>query len=162
MRILVRRGSCLDFAGDAVLFFHHSDIRPLEGNLALLDWRCNGAVSRLLKRKTDLMEFGKMSILAPQGKIPAEKVLITGLGPVGSMDGDLRREALLIALRGALKIGGVEIALDTGILEKDLQENLNEDLRKVLGGLDTPGTFTIALFSSGKRVNNMGNTRKTP
>lgn len=152
MRVQVRRGSCLDFTGDAVLFFHHSDIRPLEGSLALLDWRCNGIVSRLWKKKRDLMDFGRMSIIAPQGKVPASKALITGLGPAGSLDSDLRKEALRIALSGALKVGVVKLALDAGVLEKGLPEGIGEDLNRVLGGLEIPESFAVALFHQGKQV----------
>ena len=150
MKILARRGSCLDFAGDAVLFFHHSDIRPLEGALALLDWKCNAAVSRLLKRKKGLLEFGRMSILAPQGKIPAEKALITGLGPYGSLDRDLCAEAVRIALKGASDIGVTKLALDMGILENGIAEGFGEDLDGVLGKMDLPEPFTVALFRPGK------------
>lgn len=150
MRILVRRGNCLDFEGDAVLLFHHSDVVPLEGMVALLDWRCNAILSRLIQKKEGLLEFGRMSILAPQGKIPSEKALVTGLGRTGSLDEDLRAEALKIALKGAWKIGGTRVAIDTGILERDLPGDIGEDLSRVLGELALPEPFTVALFRSRK------------
>lgn len=146
MRVLVRGGNCLDFAGDILLLYHYSDVRPLEGALGLLDWRCNAVLSRLVKKKTDLFEYGRMSILAPQGKIPSSKVLVTGLGPRGSLDADLRREILMISLLGARKVGGSKIALDTGILERDLGENIPEDLTGIIEGSDYGPDFTIALF----------------
>jgi len=151
MKVLVRKGNCLDFAGDVILFFHYSDIRPLKGALGLLDWRCNGIVSRLMKKKRGLFDFGRMSILAPQGKIPAAKVLITGLGPAGSMDSNLRTEALRIALKGAGNVASRKIALDTGILEKDLPEEIGQDLERILGELNLEEPFTIALFRSGRQ-----------
>jgi|GEM_PF-5502956 len=151
MRVLVRGGNCLDFAGDAVLLFHYSDVRPLEGALGLLDWRCNAVVSRLLKKKRDLFEYGSLSILAPQGKIPSSKVLITGLGPRGSFDADLRREILRISLLGARKVGGSKIALDTGILERDIRENIPEDLAGIIEESDLGPDLTIALFRYSRR-----------
>jgi hypothetical protein len=151
MRVLVRGGNCLDFAGDAVLLYHYSDVRPLEGALGLLDWRCNAVVSRLVKKKTDLFEYGRMSILAPQGKIPSSKALITGLGPRSSFDADLRREILRISLLGVRRVGGLKIALDTGILERDLGENIPEDLTGIIEESDLGPDFTIALFRYSKR-----------
>ncbi len=151
MKVLVRRGNCVDFAGDAVLFFHYSDIRPLEGALGLLDWRCNAIVSRLLKEKKDLLEFGRMSILATQGKIPASKALITGLGPFGTMDSDLRAEALRIALKGVRNVGSRKIALDTEILERGFPDGIREDLERILPELDPKGALTLAVFHPGKR-----------
>ena len=151
MRVLVRGGNCLDFAGDAVLLYHYSDVRPLEGVLGLLDWRCNAVVSRLVKKKKNLFEYGKMSILAPQGKIPSSKALITGLGSKRSFDADLRREILRISLLGAQKVGGSKIALDTGVLEGDLGEGIPEDLTGIIEESDLGPDFTIALFRYSKR-----------
>ena len=93
-----------------MLLFHHSDIKPLTGNLALLDWRCNAAVSILWKRKNDLFNFGQLTILATQGKVPVETVILTGLGASDGFDRDLRKEACRLALGAALKVGAKEVA----------------------------------------------------
>jgi len=150
MKIQVRSGSCLDFGGDVLLLFHHSDIRPLVGNLALLDWRCNAAVSQLWKRKEDLLKFGQMTILATQGKVHAGTAILAGLGPVGAFDGDLRRESLRLALRAALDVGAGNVAVDGAVLGGDEGEGVAEDLRNVLGSMEIPRAFTIALFFDDK------------
>jgi hypothetical protein len=93
MNVKVLKGNCLDFQGEVVILFHFSDVIPLTGNPALLDWRCNASVSILLKRKPDLFKFGQLTVLATQGKFPAETVILTGLGASDALDVDLRREA---------------------------------------------------------------------
>ena len=151
MKIRVRAGNCLSFGGDALLLFHHSDIRPLVGNVALLDWRCNATVSRLWKRKENLLKFGQLTILATQGKVPAGTAILTGLGPVGAFDGDLRKEALRAAFETALNVGARDVAVDGAVLGGDEGEGVAEDIRSVLGSMKIKGTFTLALFFPDKQ-----------
>ena len=148
MKIQVRGGSCLNYRGDALLLFHHSDVKPLTGNLASLDWRCNAAVSILWKRKGNLLKFGQLTIIATQGKVRVDTVILTGLGPGDQFDGDLRREALHLALGAALKIGARVIAVDGSSLGGDGGEGIVEDLRSVLGDMKKRGKFNITLFST--------------
>jgi hypothetical protein len=146
MKVRVRGGNCLDFGGDALLLFHHSDVRPLTGTLALLDWRCNAAVSRLWKRKEDLLRFGQLTILATQGKVRAGTAILTGLGPMEAIDADLRHEALRLAVVAALGVGAKDVAVDGAALRGDGGEDVKEDLRRVLGSVKTGGNFSVALF----------------
>ena len=80
MAVQIRGGNALNYRGDVLLLFHPLDIKPLTGTLALLDWRCNAAVSVLWKKKPDLFKFGQLTMLATQGKVPTETVIMTGLG----------------------------------------------------------------------------------
>jgi len=150
MKIQVRGGSCLNYKGDAILLFHFSDVRPLTGNLALLDWRCNAAVSILWKNKMDLLKFGQLTIIATQGKIPVDTVILTGLGESGSFDHDLRKEACRLALEAALKVGGAEVAVDGETLAGGLEKEVVEDLRSALVEIENPGRFKISLFAGSK------------
>lgn len=146
MKIQLRGRNCLNYRGDIILLFHHSDIRPLTGNLALLDWRCNAAVSILWKRKTDLFKFGQLTILATQGKVPVETVILTGLGTSGGFDKDLRKEACRLALGAAFKVGAVDVAVDGTSLGSGQENQIADDLRSVIGDMERPGKLKIALF----------------
>ena len=64
-----------------------SDVRPLMGNGALLDWRMNGRLSRLLKSSRFEGQPGELLLMPSEGRIRAEKILAVGLGTRGSFVG---------------------------------------------------------------------------
>jgi hypothetical protein len=146
MKIQVRGGNCLSHSADVMLLFHHSDIRPLTGSVALLDWRCNAAVSILWKRKKDLFRFGQLTIVASQGKVPVETVILTGLGASKDLDKDMRREACRLALGAAIKVGAMDIAIDGASLAVGQGKEITDDLRSIIRDMEKPGKLKIALF----------------
>jgi hypothetical protein len=151
MRIQVRKDNCLDYQGQAIILFHFSDARPLMGNTALLDWRCNASISALLKRKNDLFKFGQLTIVATQGKFPAETVILAGLGASGDLDGGLVREVCRLALSAALKVGAREVAVD-GSFPPDVGKHLStEAIKEVLGDIDQQGSLRISLFTGDEK-----------
>lgn len=162
MKIQVRKGNCLDYSGEVIILFHFSDIRPLTGNPALLDWRCNASVSILWKRKLDLLKFGQLTIVATQGKIPTETVILTGLGTSDALDGDLRKEACRVALEAALKVGAKEVAVDASSLISDQEQITIDEIRSVLGEVDERGTLKIALFSGDNRQQSPSGGKAVP
>ncbi|UCG38927.1 MAG: hypothetical protein JSV00_01450 [bacterium] len=150
MEIQIRGGDCLNYRGDVLLLFHHSDVRPLTGSLALLDWRSNAAVSLLWKKKKELLRFGQLTIIATQGKIPTETVILTGLGPSDEFSADLRREGYRLALEAALKIGAVAMAEDGVPLKKGFDKGVLADLQSALSRTGGAETATVALFVQDK------------
>lgn len=56
------------------------DVRPLNGWAAEIDWIQNGILSRLILAGKIRGVLGEATLLAPQGKMQAQKVLIMGLG----------------------------------------------------------------------------------
>jgi len=151
MRLQVRKGSCLDYEGQAIILFHFSDTRPLKGYPALLDWRCNASISTLWKRRLDLFKFGQLTIVATQGKLHAQTVILAGLGASDSLDGDLRKEACRLALAAALKVGAKEIAIDASSLAGGGEHVSADEIRSVLSDIDEKGTLRIALFTEAER-----------
>jgi hypothetical protein len=151
MKIQVRKGSCLDYRGELIILFHLSDVRPLTGNPALLDWRCNASVSVLWKEKLDLLKYGQLTIIATQGKIPTGMVILVGLGQSDALDKDLRMEACRVALEAALKLGAREVAVDGSSLTGDQETITTDDIRGVLANIGEHDALKIALFSGDYR-----------
>ena len=57
-----------------------SDDKPLQGNAALLDWRLNGRLSRILIQKKFNAGFKEALLLPAEGRLHSKRVLILGLG----------------------------------------------------------------------------------
>ena len=147
MAVKVRGGNLLNFRGDALLLFHHSDVRPLCGSLALADWRLNAAVSILWKRKPELLRFGQLTVVASQGKVPADTIILAGLGPVEEFSSDLRREVYRLALESAVKLGLLRIAVQGTNLENETGNVSLEDLESALATTSVQDQLNVSLFS---------------
>jgi hypothetical protein len=145
--VKVRGGNLLNFRGDALLLFHHSDVRPLDGTVALVDWRLNAAVSILWKRKPDLLRFGQLTVVATQGKLPAETIILAGLGLSEEFSADLRREIYRLAVKSAVSLGLSRVAVQ-GIIVGDEKEDLSlEDLGLTLEAVEGASSLNVSLFS---------------
>ena len=150
MAIQIRGGNALNYRGDALLLFHPSDVRPLTGTLALLDWRCNAVVSILWKRKPDLFKFGQLTVLATSSKVPTETVILTGLGDGEEFGPDLRREAYRLALDAAVNLGGVKVAVEGVPIGEVNDKGVLDDLAAVESQYGKSGKLTVSLFSNDK------------
>lgn len=150
MSVQIRGGNALNYRGDVLLLFHASDTRPLAGTLALLDWRCNAAVSLLWKKKPELFKFGQLTALATSRKVPTETVILTGLGPAEDIDSDMRKEAYRLALDAAVKLGGGKIAVEGIPLEGVHDKGVLSDLVAAARPFEKRGTLTVSLFSTDK------------
>jgi len=150
MAVQIRGGNALNYRGDVLLLFHPSDVKPLAGTLALLDWRCNAAVSVLWKRKPDLFKFGQLTVLATQGKVPTETVILTGLGSGEEFGRDLRKEAYRLALAAAVKLGGGKVAVEGIPLAGLHDKGVLDDLVAAARPFEKNGQYTVSLFSTDK------------
>lgn len=150
MAVQIRGGDALNYRGDVLLLFHPSDVKPLAGTLGLLDWRCNAAVSVLLKRKPGLFNFGQLTVLATQGKIPTQTVVLTGLGSEEEFSRDLRKEAYRLALEAAAKLGGRKVAIEGIPLGGRHDKGVLDDLVAAAKPFERNGQLTVSLFSVDK------------
>jgi hypothetical protein len=150
MAVQIRGGNALNYRGDVLLLFHTSDIKPLSGTLALLDWRCNAAVSILWKRKPDLFKFGQLTVLATQGKVPTQTVVLTGLGTGKGLGRDMRKEAYSLALDAAVKLGGRKVAVEGIPLAGHHDKGVLDDLVVTARPFEKNGQLTVSLFSTDK------------
>ena len=150
MTVQIRGGDALNYRGDVLLLFHPSDVKPLVGTLAFLDWRCNAAVSVLLKRKPGLFKFGQLTVLATQGKIPTQTVVLTGIGSEEEFSRDLRKEAYRLALKAALKLGGRKVAVEGIPLGGLPDKGVLDDLTAAAKSIEKGAQLNVSLFSTDK------------
>jgi Cytosol aminopeptidase family, N-terminal domain len=71
---------------DIVAAFYFQDERPLTGVAALLDWRLNALVTRLLLKGELTGREGDDLLVLSNGKIKAEWILLLGAGSIGALN----------------------------------------------------------------------------
>ncbi len=75
----------LDLSGTEVLVAGlASDERPAHGVAGLVDWRLGGRVSRLVKSGFARGALGEVLLVPGKPKLPFDKVLLFGMGPLAS------------------------------------------------------------------------------
>jgi hypothetical protein len=71
---------------DVLVLALFADERPLRGLNGLVDWRLNGRISRLLETNVLGSVTGEQSLVNAAGRLPAERLLLFGLGKKGDFD----------------------------------------------------------------------------
>ena len=132
MRIRTRKGSPLNYKGDLLVVGHFADIRPLTGAAAAMDWRLNASMSALWKAKSDLLDFGTLTLFPSQQKTKFDGVLLVGLGPKEEFTRDLRREAYRLAVTSASGIGIRALAAEGFTVPDGGEDDMMEDFRRAL------------------------------
>lgn len=97
---------------DAVIVGFHEDVRPLKGAAGALDWLLCGALSRLIVQNRVRGSIGEVALLTSQGKIPAAKIFLVGLGQRGASPAGTLRASACAAARSAVNAGVARAALD--------------------------------------------------
>ncbi len=69
-----------EIGAEVLLLFHLEDEPAPRGRLGQVDWILCGALSRLRARGKFAGERGAAALLAPHGKLKADRVLVVGLG----------------------------------------------------------------------------------
>lgn len=65
---------------EVVVLPFFSDERPLKGAAGLVDWRMGGKISKLINQGRISGEKGESTLLLPEYRISADKILMAGLG----------------------------------------------------------------------------------
>ncbi len=132
---------------DCLVAFLHADDRPPPGVAGLLDWRLDGALSRLLKEGWYGAAAGEALLVAPGRRTRAPQLLVIGLGPRREAGADRLRSAgaLALAKLAALGVGRAAVGLP-GPAEPPLPE-AEQAVRLVEGFLETAHSPTIGSSS---------------
>lgn len=77
---------------DAMAVFVPKDVRPLRGVAGFLDWRTNGALSRLLMSGTFSGEVGEVVLAPTRGRLGNRRCFLFGLGAVEECQSDRLRQ----------------------------------------------------------------------
>jgi len=96
---------------DVVVLLFFSDERPLKGASGLVDWRLNGGISRLIETMRVTGDKGETTLIAPQGRIKGEKIMLVGLGDSSRIKKrDIENTAIMI-LEKLIKIGARKVSI---------------------------------------------------
>ncbi|EKD42190.1 MAG: hypothetical protein ACD_73C00279G0009 [uncultured bacterium] len=63
-----------------------SDVRPFHGTAALLDWRLNGRLSKIIMKHKFKGNFRESLLLPSEGRIKSKEILLVGLGAYDSFN----------------------------------------------------------------------------
>lgn len=109
---------------DLGVLLHCEDERPLRGLAALVDWRCSGALSGLLRSGFCTGEPGESVLLPGRRDLPAERWLLFGMGRQDALDPARAKALAERAVACALKLRprDVLLALPGGNEERELAE----------------------------------------
>ena len=125
-------------ATEALIVGFYEDIRPLKGFAGELDWLLCGSLSSLIIKKKMTGALGDVALLTSQGKVPAQKIFLVGLGPRAGLTRTALQSAARIAATSAVEAGVRNAAIeyfppfdmphDSGVtaLHKGLQEGAGE------------------------------------
>ncbi len=92
---------------DALVVGFFEDVRPLKGLAGQLDWLLCGTLSRLLIEKKLKGSMGEVALLTSQGKLPAAKIFLVGLGTRAGFSVSVLRSA---ARTAAASVAGAGVA----------------------------------------------------
>ncbi len=117
---------------EALVVFFFKDIRPLKGIAGEIDWLLCGSLSALLLGGKLQGVLGDVALLTSQGKLPAQKIFLMGLGPQSDFSPATMRKAAGMAADGALRAGVRFVAIECiqreGLSEEECVAALRQGL----------------------------------
>jgi hypothetical protein len=125
-------------ATEALIVAFYEDVRPLKGVAGELDWLLCGALSSLVLTKKVRGSLGDVALVTSQGKVPAQKIFLVGLGPRAGSTLATLRSAARTAAASAVGAGVGSAAIDYFPLSDMSQEGgvaaLQQGLNEGAGG----------------------------
>ena len=97
---------------DALIVNFFEDVRPLKGLAGELDWLLCGSLSHLILNNKINGSLGDVALLTSQGKIPAQKIFLLGLGPKAGVSPASLRSAARNAASSAIRAGVTRASLE--------------------------------------------------
>ena len=97
---------------EALIVGFYEDVRPLKGVAGELDWLLCGSLSSLVLTKKMSGALGDVALLTSQGKVPAEKIFLVGLGPRAGVIRTTLHSAARIAAASAAEAGVRNAAIE--------------------------------------------------
>lgn len=99
-------------ATEALIVGFYEDVRPLKGVAGELDWLLCGALSSLVLSKKLRGSLGDVALVASQGKVPAQKIFLIGMGSRGGLTLTTLRSAARTAAASAVGAGVRSAAIE--------------------------------------------------
>src|SRR5919204_4325094 len=105
MDVIVRDEEVGAYAGPAVVVAVPSGEAPLDGPAAAVDAALGGLIARLRQSGEIKGRLGDVSVLHTFGRLPAERVVVAGLGDPATLTVDGLRRAAASAARAGRQAG---------------------------------------------------------
>jgi leucyl aminopeptidase len=111
MRVSVQIRKPVDARADVLVLGRHSDEARHGPELAAVDARLGGLLSRVLEAESFEGKPGQVSYFFSNGKLPAARVMVVGLGPRRGAGADAVRAAAATAARRARDLAATTVAM---------------------------------------------------
>jgi leucyl aminopeptidase len=111
MRVSLDRRRPAESRADVVVIGHHSDEARPAGELAEMDARLGGVLSRVLAAEKFEGKPGQISYFFTNGALPVARVMVVGLGPKRSAEAEAVRRAAAATARRARDLGASTVAM---------------------------------------------------
>jgi len=99
-------------ATEALIVGFYEDVRPLKGIAGELDWLLCGSLSSLILANKVHGALDDVVLLTSQGKVPAKKIFMVGLGPRAGLNRTTLQQAARTAAASALGAGVRSAAIE--------------------------------------------------
>ncbi len=122
---------------DLGVLLYCADERPLWGLAALVDWRCNGALTKLVRQGFCTGAADEAVLLPGRRDLPAERWILYGLGPARALDPGRARRLAERAVSTALRLNPRELllALPGATDDRELAESMLTGVVVAAGGV---------------------------
>lgn len=122
---------------DLGVLLYCADERPLWGLAALVDWRCNGALTKLVREGFCTGAADEAVLLPGRRDLPAERWILYGLGPARALDPGRARRMAERAVATALRLNPRELllALPGATDDRELAESMLTGVVVAAGGV---------------------------
>ena len=123
-------------SGESVVALYFGDQRPLDGPAAVLDWRLDGQLTRMLRAGEIHGRAGEHVLLQGNGKVKADWVLFVGGGKWHGLCQETHAALVSHMLTVADKAGFRELALAFSLHDEFDQQTLH---RQIEASLESAG-----------------------
>ncbi len=114
MEIKVTTGDISQIQADAVIVYFGEGTESPDGAAAVLDKALDGAISRLIRQGEIKGKLNEITLIHSLGKLPADRVVVVGLGKPAALTAPKIRGAVAEACRYLRKKGVASIATVAG------------------------------------------------
>lgn len=119
--------------GESVVALYFSDLKPLDGPAALLDWRLDGQLTRMLLDGEVVGRAGEHVMLQSNGKLQAEWILFVGGGKWHGLccetHGSLVRHMVSVARQAGFKDLSLAFMPHDEVAPEILSQQVNDALK---------------------------------
>jgi hypothetical protein len=133
---------------EALIVGFYEDVRPLKGAAGELDWLLCGALSSLILTKKLRGSLGDVALVTSQGKVPAQKIFLVGMGTRAGLTlatlKSAARTAAASAVGAGVRSAAIEYFSTSDIPQDDGANALHQGLNEGAGGR----SFDVQLIAS--------------